>query len=294
MYNHIQFDNVSLHFKDKPILKNISFTIETNKIYGLLGRNGAGKTTLLSVLSGFVKPTSGRVTIDGDAIFENADFMESIVFVRDVELKESEKVKVNKYIKQTAVFRPNFDLEYAMKLVKRFNLPEDGDVSSLSRGMLSALHVIIGLASRCPITIFDEAYLGMDAPARVLFYEEVLNEYIKHPRTFILSTHLISEMETMFEEIIIIDRGSVVIHEDLDTFKSRGVSVTGLINDVDVFTAGKTILKEQVLGGTKQAMIYGELTNSEKQQAQHLNFDPISLQELFIHLTKGEEHDEKK
>lgn len=284
MYNHIQFDNVSLHFKDKPILKNISFTIETNKIYGLLGRNGAGKTTLLSVLSGFVKPSSGRVTIDGDTIFENADFMESIVFVRDVELNESEKVR--KYIKQTSIFRPNFDLEYAMKLVKRFKLPEDGDVSSLSRGMLSALHVIIGLASRCPITIFDEAYLGMDAPARVLFYEEVLNEYLKHPRTFILSTHLISEMETMFEEIIIIDHGSVVIHEDLDTFKSRGVSVTGLINDVDTFTAGKTILKEQILGGTKQSIIYGELTNSEKQQAQHLQFDSIPLQELFIHLTE--------
>lgn len=284
MYNHIQFDNVSLHFKDKPILKNISLTLERNKIYGLLGRNGAGKTTLLSVLSGFVKPTSGRVTIDGDAIFENADFMESIAFVRDVELNDSEKVR--KYIEQTSVYRPKFDIEYAMNLVKRFNLPEEGDVSSLSRGMLSALHVIIGLASRCSITIFDEAYLGMDAPARVIFYEEVLNEYLKHPRTFILSTHLISEMETMFEEIIIIDHGSVVIQEDLDTFKSRGVSVTGLINEVDKFVAGKTILKEQILGGTKQALIYGELPTFEKQQAQHLQFDSIPLQELFIHLTE--------
>ena len=292
MYNHIQFDNVSLQFNDKTILKNISFRLETNKIYGLLGRNGAGKTTLLSVLGGFVKPNNGSVTIDGKAIFENEDFMESIVFVRDVELNESEKVM--KFIKQTSVFRPNFDLEYAMKLVKRFNLPKDGDVTSLSRGMLSALHVVIGLASRCPITIFDEAYLGMDAPSRVLFYEEVLNEYIKHPRTFILSTHLISEMETMFEEVIIIDQGSIIIHEDLDTFKSRGVSVTGSINDVDVFTVDKTILKEQVLGGTKQAMIYGELTNSEKQQAQHLKFDSISLQELFIHLTKEAERYEKK
>jgi ABC-2 type transport system ATP-binding protein len=292
MYNHIRFDNVSLRFNDKTILKNISFRLETNKIYGLLGRNGAGKTTLLSVLGGFVKPNNGSVTIDGKAIFENEDFMESIVFVRDVELNESEKVM--KFIKQTSVFRPNFDLEYAMKLVKRFNLPKDGDVTSLSRGMLSALHVVIGLASRCPITIFDEAYLGMDAPSRVLFYEEVLNEYIKHPRTFILSTHLISEMETMFEEVIIIDQGSIIIHEDLDTFKSHGVSVTGSINDVDVFTVDKTILKEQVLGGTKQAMIYGELTNIEKQQAQHLKFDSISLQELFIHLTKEAERYEKK
>lgn len=289
MNNHIKFNDISLQINDKTILKNISFTLETNKIYGLLGRNGAGKTTLLSVLAGFVKPTTGSVTIDGKEIFENEELMESIVFVRDVQVSES--VKVMKYIKQTSMFRPNFDLEYAKKLVKCFNIPEDKDVTSLSRGMLSALHVVIGLACRCPITIFDEAYLGMDATARVLFYEEVLNEYIKFPRTFILSTHLISEMETMFEEIIIINHGKVLIHEDLDTFKSRGVSITGSIIDVDSFTTGKTILKEQILGGTKQAMIYGQLTNSEKQQALHLKFDQVSLQELFIHLTKEEVRD---
>lgn len=286
MYNVIQFEDVSLQFKDKQILKNISLTLETNKIYGLLGRNGAGKTSLLSVLASFAKAMTGRITIDGNSVFENDDIMENIIFIRDVQLDESEKVW--NYIKQTTAFRPNFDLDYAKTLMQRFHLPEKVAVSSLSRGMMSAMHVVIGLASRCPITIFDEAYLGMDAPARVKFYEEVLNDYMEHPRTFILSTHLISEMESMFEEVIIIDHGEIVIHEEVDTFKSRGVSVTGSIEEVDAFTIGKTVLKEQVLGNTKQAMIYGQLTEQEKQQANSLQVAQISLQELFIHLTKEE------
>ena len=284
MYTVIQFEDVSLQFKNKQISKNISLTLETNKIYGLLGRNGAGKTSLLSVLASFTKATTGRVAIDGNSVFENDDIMENIIFIRDIQLDESEKVW--NYIKQTTAFRPNFDMDYAKMLMQRFHLPENVAVSSLSRGMMSAMHVVIGLASRCPITIFDEAYLGMDAPARVLFYEEVLNDYMEHPRTFILSTHLISEMESMFEEVIIVDRGEIVIHEVVDTFKSRGVSVTGSIEEVDAFTTGKTILKEQVLGNTKQAMIYGQLTEQEKKQANGLQVAQISLQELFIHLTK--------
>lgn len=286
MYNVIQFEDVSLQLKNKQILKNISLSLETNKIYGLLGRNGAGKTSLLSLLASFAQATSGRVAIDGVSVFENENLMENIIFIRDIKLDESEKVW--KYIKQTAAFRPNFDEDYAKALMQRFRLPEDVAVSSLSRGMMSAMHVVIGLASRCAITIFDEAYLGMDAPARVKFYEEVLNDYMEHPRTIILSTHLISEMESMFEGVIIIDQGEIVINEDLDTFTSRGVTVTGPIEEVDAFTIGKTVLKEQVLGNTKQAMVYGQLSEEEKQRANGLQLAQITLQELFIHLTKEE------
>lgn len=286
MYNVIQFEDVSLQLKNKQILKNISLSLETNKIYGLLGRNGAGKTSLLSLLASFAQATSGRVAIDGVSVFENENLMENIIFIRDIKLDESEKVW--KYIKQTAAFRPNFDEDYAKALMQRFRLPEDVAVSSLSRGMMSAMHVVIGLASRCPITIFDEAYLGMDAPARVKFYEEVLNDYMEHPRTIILSTHLISEMESMFEGVIIIDQGEIVINEDLDTFTSRGVTVTGPIEEVDAFTIGKTVLKEQVLGNTKQAVVYGQLSREEKQRANGLQLAQITLQELFIHLTKEE------
>lgn len=123
MYNVIQFEDVSLQLKNKQILKNMSLTLKTNKIYGLLGRNGAGKTSMLSLLASFAQATSGCVAIDGVSVFENEDLMENIIFIRDVKLDESEKVW--KYIKQTAAFRPNFDEDYAKELMQRFRLPED-------------------------------------------------------------------------------------------------------------------------------------------------------------------------
>ncbi|WP_084508887.1 ABC transporter ATP-binding protein [Paenibacillus assamensis] len=283
----IRAERVSLQYQNKQVLEDISFNLEGGKIYGLLGRNGAGKTSLLSVLSAFVKATSGSITIDGQPIFENAALMEQMVFIRDVKLDE-ESGKAKKYIKDLSIFRPNFDLDYAEHLMQRFKLPTDTEVSKLSRGMQSALHVIIGLASRCPITIFDEAYLGMDAPAREIFYEEVLNDFMEHPRTIILSTHLISEMESMFEEVLIIDQGELILHEEAEILRDSGVSVTGAVEQVDYFVQGKHILKEQVLGGTKLVMLYGQLSEQEREEAKamQLSLGPITLQELFIHLTK--------
>ncbi|MBD8498490.1 ABC transporter ATP-binding protein [Paenibacillus arenosi] len=287
MTQKIKADKMSLKFQNKQVLTNISFELEGNKIYGLLGRNGAGKTSLLSVLAAFVKPTIGSIKVDGEHVFENAQVMEQIIFIRDVKL-DDETGKAPTYIKDVSIFRPNFDMDYAERLIKRFKLPTDTEVSKLSRGMQSALHAIIGLASRCPITIFDEAYLGMDASAREIFYEEVLNDFMEHPRTIILSTHLISEMESMFEEVLIIDQGELILHEEAETLRESGVSVTGAVEQVDYFVQGKHILKEQVLGGTKLAMIYGQLSEQEREEAKamQLTLGPITLQELFIHLTK--------
>src|SRR5699024_8398716 len=106
-------------------------------------------------------------------------------------------------------------------------------VNQLSRGMQSALNVTIGLANRSPITIFDKAYLGMDAPTREIFYQELLEDQLNHPRTIILSTHLVSEMDYLFDEVIIIDRASLGPHEELVAWVYRGAWITGAAKEVN-------------------------------------------------------------
>ncbi|THG88686.1 ABC transporter, partial [Alkalihalobacillus alcalophilus ATCC 27647 = CGMCC 1.3604] len=286
----LKAENVSFKYKKVEAVKNVSFQLSGEKIYGLLGRNGAGKTSLLSLIATFAKATSGQLTINGEEIFENGRYLESLVFIRDEKFDDSHaSTKVKKWLKDHSKFRPYFDHEYAEHLIKRFKIPTDQTVYELSRGKQSALHVVIGLASRSPITIFDEAYLGMDAPAREIFYEEVLNDYMEHPRTIILSTHLISEMESMFEEVLMIHNGELLLHEEAEVLRNKGTSITGAKEAVDSFVKGKQILKEQVLGGTKKVMIYSELTEEEKAdaRAKQLELGPITLQELFIHLTKS-------
>lgn len=285
----VQLTHVTLKFKKFEALKDISLTLEAGKIHGLIGRNGAGKTSLLSLLAAFREPTSGDVQIDGEPVFENAEKMQQVAFIYDKDYKE-ETEKVQTLVDFAAYYRPNFDKDYANHLLKRFKLPLDKPVNKLSKGMQSAMNVVIGLASRAPITIFDEAYLGMDAPSREIFYKELLDDQAEHPRTFILSTHLVSEMDYLFDNVVIIDQGKLLLNETYETVAAHGASVTGSAEQVDAFVSGMKRLNEQKLGGTKSVMIYGELDEYQRKEAhsRSLEIGPVALQDLFIHLTEEE------
>lgn len=283
----VQLNHVTLKFKKFEALKDVSLTLEAGKIHGLIGRNGAGKTSLLSLIAAFREPTAGEVFVDGSPVFENPEKMEQVAFVYDKDYKE-ETEKVKKLIALASHYRPHFDMDYAEYLIKRFKLPVNKPLNKLSKGMQSALNVVIGLASRAPVTIFDEAYLGMDAPAREIFYKEILKDQEEHTRTFILSTHLVSEMDYLFDHVVIIDQGKLLLNEPYETVSSHGASITGSAEQVDVFTSGMKRLNEQQLGGTKSVMVYGVLDDAKRQEAHSMGLEigPVSLQDLFIHLTE--------
>ncbi|WP_139692662.1 ATP-binding cassette domain-containing protein [Sporolactobacillus terrae] len=289
MTAEIKADHVSLRLGKQNVLSDLSFQLKGDKIYGLLGRNGAGKSSLLSLLASFREPTEGTILINGEIPFENDRVMSRVNFVygRD---QSSETEKVKGMLEFAERYRPNWDGAYALKLVKRFKLPMDQKVNALSKGKQSALDVVIGLASRTPVTIFDEAYLGMDAPSRSIFYEELIKDYAEHPRCMILSTHLISEVASLMEEVMIIDRGKLLLHESVDSLMAHGLSVTGPVEQVDALTRDLHVLKEQQLGRTKSVMIYGQLESARQSEfeAAGLELGPISLQELFIYLTEHE------
>ncbi|EGA90570.1 ABC transporter related protein [Planococcus donghaensis MPA1U2] len=282
-----KLSNVTLKFGKLEALKDVSLTFEPGKIYGLIGRNGAGKTVLLSLLAAFREPTQGQVEIDGEPVFENADKMQQVSFIYTKNYEE-EYENIPLMLKFSERYRPNFDKDYAYRLLTRFKLPLDKPINKLSKGMQAALNVVIGLASRTPLTIFDEVYLGMDAPTRVIFYEELLADQVEHPRTFILSTHLVSEMDYLFDHVVIIHEGRLLLDNDYESISAQGVSITGAANQVDDFVSGMKLLNEQKLGGTKSVMTYGALSEEDRLTAQDqgLEVGPVSLQDLFIHLTE--------
>ncbi|MBY6271952.1 MAG: ABC transporter [Caldibacillus debilis] len=289
MTMRVEFNGVSLRYNTFEALKQITLRLEGEKIYGLLGRNGAGKTSLLTLLAAYREPTEGTITVNGQIHFENEKIMPDIAFLYERDYKE-ESETVKEVLEMAERYRPAYDREYAEYLVRRFKLPLEKPVKKLSKGMQSAMNVTLGLASRTAITIFDEVYLGMDAPTREIFYRELLEDQTRHPRMFILSTHLVSEMDHLFDEVIILDKGKVVVQEAYDRLVSRGVTVTGDERIVDPFVEGKKILNEQRLGKTKSVTLYGAFTEEEMARARSEGLDvgPVSLQDLFIFLT-GEE-----
>jgi len=289
-YN-VEVKNLSLKYKNFEAIKDVSFNLDGNKIYGLLGRNGAGKTTLLSVLASYRQKSAGTVRIAGADPFENPEIMQNISFHFETNYQE-ETEKVKNMLAMVCKYRPSYDEAYAEYLVDLFKLPVNKAVSKLSKGMQSVFEVVMGLASRSPITIFDESYLGMDAPTRVRFYEELLKDQEKYPRIFILSTHLVSEMDYLFDEVLILHNGKLLLQEDYESLTSRGVSVTGNAKAVDEFTQDKKALYSQQLGNTKSVMIYAERTDELERTANNMGLEigPISLQELFIYLTEEAEN----
>ena len=126
-------------------------------------------------------------------------------------------------------------------------------VKKLSRGQLSAVGVVLGLASRAPLTIFDEPYLGLDAVARQLFYDRLLADYAEHPRTVVLSTHLIDEVSDLLDHVVVLDRGRVVVDEDTDVLRGSLVVVSGPSRAVDDFAAGHDVVHRENLGGFSAA-----------------------------------------
>ncbi|WBB95776.1 ABC transporter ATP-binding protein [Solwaraspora sp. WMMA2080] len=282
----IETRNLTVRYGDTVAVDSLDLTLVPGKIYGLLGRNGSGKTSLLAVLSAFRAATSGTARIGGADPFENAAIMSQITFVRDrVDAQDTDRVGC--ILDLAATLRPNWDADYAARLVERFDLPMRKRLNGLSRGMKSALSVTLGLAARAPLTIFDEAYLGLDAPSRYAFYEEVLNDYLAHPRTIVLSTHLIEEVGSLFEEVVVLHRGRLVAHEETETLRARGTAVTGPAAAVDAFVTGRTVLGSQQLGGTRSTTVFGAVDDGDRAAARAagLELGPIGLQDLFVHLT---------
>ncbi|MBT9405000.1 ABC transporter ATP-binding protein, partial [Salmonella enterica subsp. enterica serovar Typhimurium] len=186
----IEVQNLTKRYKEKRALDNVSLALEGGSIYGLLGRNGAGKTTLMSILTAQNFESSGTVKVFGEHPYENAHVLGRICFVRESQ-KYPDDATPRHAFAAARLFFPHWDQSLADELIAEFQLPMKQTIKKLSRGQLSAVGVIIGLASRAEITFFDEPYLGLDAVARQIFYDRLVEDYAEHPRTIIPSSHLI-------------------------------------------------------------------------------------------------------
>ncbi|MEO5921844.1 MAG: ABC transporter ATP-binding protein [Pseudolysinimonas sp.] len=281
----VEAHGLTKHFGKVHAVEDATFTIEENRIYGLLGRNGAGKTTLMSLLTGQEFATSGRVEVYGHSPVENAGVLERTAFIKESQ-RYPDDFRVKHVLKSAPWFFANWDAGFADQLVEEFRLPRDRRIKKLSRGQLSAVGVIVGLASRAPLTFFDEPYLGLDAVARQLFYDRLLADYAEHPRTVVLSTHLIDEVSNLLEHVIVIDDGRIIIDSDADELRGSATTVAGTSASVDAFTKDREVLHREGIGGLASATLAGlDASGRRAAAAAGLELTPVSLQQLIVRST---------
>jgi ABC-2 type transport system ATP-binding protein len=285
----VEAQGLTKRFGKFTAVDEASFSVEENTIYGLLGRNGAGKTTMMQLLTGQQFATSGSIRVFGESPVENAGVLGNVCFIKESQ-SYPDDFRPKHVFASAPWFFQNWDAEFAQRLVADFRVPVNRRIKKLSRGQLSAVGVIVGLASRAPLTFFDEPYLGLDAVARQIFYDRLLEDFAEHPRTVILSTHLIDEVSALLEHVIVIDEGRIIIDEDAEELRGAAATVSGTAATVAAFIGQRPVLHQERLGGLSTAT-FEQLDAADRKAAQAagLELGPVSLQQLIVRKTSTSE-----
>lgn len=278
----IECKNLGKSFGKQQVFENLNLELEEGKIYGLLGRNGAGKTTLLNLLTTRYLPSQGEILVRGEPVFENEKQLRNMCFMADW-VSGFAGLRIREIFRRAKIAYPAWNQEYAERLMELFELKERQIYGNISKGQMTAVGVIVGMASGCDIVLFDEIYSGLDAVAREQFYRILLEDYEKNQRTFVLSSHLIEEMDRLFTDVIIMKKGKILVNDELDNLMERAICVKGRTEVIDALEEEK-VLSKDITGVWSQAVLYGQWSQAEveKMQQQGMEIRKPSLQELFV------------
>ena len=281
--SELRVQHVEKRFGDTHAVKDMTFALTAPKIYGLLGRNGAGKSTLLKLITNRLFADSGEILLDGQSVEENDAALRQMYLMSEEKMFPPQR-RLDDIMRWTQAFHDGFDLSRARALCQAFGLDPHRRVGQLSTGYGSIFHDILALCVDAPFIFLDEPVLGLDANHRDLFYQSLLAAYSDHPRTFVLSTHLIEEVAHVIEDVLILKEGALIVQEPVEALLQRAYTVSGPAHSVDAFAQGKQVLGAASLSGIKQLTVLGSVPAVHDPA---LRFGQPDLQKLFIHLTNA-------
>lgn len=273
-------------------LRDISLTLGDATVTALVGPNGSGKTTLMQILGGLMVPTAGSISIDGSQGSADDLLTGSIVASSARDLDDANSKTLVAY----ARLRPTWDEQLFEHYVDRFELAlSRKSVRKLSSGQAAIFSASIALASGAPLTLLDEIQAPLDVPTRYALYEEILAlagecmEGERPQRRFLISSHMVSELEKVAEDVIVLKKGELLAHESVDDFTARVTSVTGHASDVERFLGERptlAVIASRELGSTREIVVdLRGASITEADLATHsLSAAPCSFQDAFAYL----------
>jgi len=213
----LEYKNVNKSFGEKQVLKDINLKIESNKIIGLLGKNGSGKSTLFKLTNDLLTLTSGEILVDGKPVSVESKKIISYLPERtylDTSLKISDTFKLFE------TFYEDFDKAKAEKLLIDLQLDKDMRLSKMSKGMKEKLQLILVMSRHAKIYILDEPLGGVDPASRDYILQTILKSFDENATLFI-STHMIADIEKILDEVVMIDDGKIILHENAEKLRKK-------------------------------------------------------------------------
>ena len=213
----LEINNLNKSFDNKEILKDINLSIQHGKIIGLLGKNGVGKTTLIKLINDLLTPTSGEILINGQKIGVETKKVISYLPERTYLNKQ---MKVSEVISYFEDFYDNFDSKKAKRLLKDLDLDINQKLSKMSKGMQEKVQLVLVMSRNADLYVLDEPLGGVDPATRDYILDTILSNFNENA-SVIISTHLISDIEKILDEVIFIDKGQIVLQSDADKLRNK-------------------------------------------------------------------------
>ena len=213
----LKVENLSKSYGKKEILKNINFTIKEGRIVGLLGKNGVGKTTIIKLINDLLTKDTGTITINNQEI--GIESKKQISYLPEKTYLDK-TMKVKQVIKFFEEFYEDFDSEKAHKLLKDLNLDENEKIAKMSKGMQEKVQLVLVMSRKAKLYILDEPLGGVDPATRDYILDTILTNFNDNA-SIIISTHLISDIERILDDVIFVDKGKIILAEEADKLREK-------------------------------------------------------------------------
>ncbi len=225
----IEIKSLNKRYGSKMVLENVSLSLESGTIVGLLGPNGCGKTSMIKIIAGLIKDYAGQVLIDGRAPDE---YTKSIVSYLPEKTYLGENLKAKEALDFFEDFYSDFDKEKAQQLLSQFKLDPNQKIKSMSKGMQEKVQLILVMSRKAKVYLLDEPLGGLDPASRKAMLDIILNNY-SEDAVVLLSTHLINDVERIFDRVIMVGERKILIDDTVDNIRQKeGKSVEELFEEV--------------------------------------------------------------
>lgn len=294
----IEVNNLSFEIEGKQILIDINLKINKGTIFGIIGPNGVGKTTLLRCLTGIYKPISGSVNYDGNDVYDNVEVKSQIGYVADENIMQT-KFKVKEVLKYYKYTYANFDENKFNKLNETFKIPENKFIFQLSKGMKMRLSIMLAFSIKAKYLILDEPTSGLDAILKNKLLKIFLDEVFENDTTIVISSHHLSELERICDDVAILNEGVVSYENSIENMKNKikkiQVAFDKTVSEEDLKLKGTFKISKVGRVFTIVTDEYDEELVKNLKELNPLFMEEIdlSLEDIFIYKVDKEDSHEK-